>query len=113
DGRGSVRRDSQRLSRCGATAVVLRRPRWDPPLDPDRAADGGGVRAPVRPDLGSVVIEITGLRKAYAGRPVLDGSDLLDRPGELVALLGPNGAGKTTTVEIVEGYRPADAGSVR
>ena len=59
------------------------------------------------------MIEVTGLRKAYAGRTVLDGIDLSVRPGELVALLGPNGAGKTTTVEIVEGYRAADAGSVR
>jgi ABC-2 type transport system ATP-binding protein len=59
------------------------------------------------------MIEIAGLRKRYAGRTVLDGIDLTVRPGELVALLGPNGAGKTTTVEIVEGYREADGGSVR
>ena len=59
------------------------------------------------------MIEITGLRKAYAGRTVLDAVDLSVRPGELVALLGPNGAGKTTTVEIMEGYRGADAGTVR
>jgi ABC-2 type transport system ATP-binding protein len=32
--------------------------------------------------------------------------------GEVFALLGPNGAGKTTTVEILEGYRRRDAGSV-
>jgi ABC-2 type transport system ATP-binding protein len=32
--------------------------------------------------------------------------------GEVFALLGPNGAGKTTTVEILEGYRGRDAGSV-
>jgi ABC-2 type transport system ATP-binding protein len=44
---------------------------------------------------------------------VLDGVDLAVGPGELVALLGPNGAGKTTTVEIVEGYRTADRGTVR
>src|SRR5262249_498951 len=31
-------------------------------------------------------------------------------PGEVFGLLGPNGAGKTTTVEILEGYRPPDAG---
>jgi ABC-2 type transport system ATP-binding protein len=49
----------------------------------------------------------------YAGRTVLDGVDLVVRPGELVALLGPNGAGKTTTVETVEGYRTPDAGTVR
>jgi ABC-2 type transport system ATP-binding protein len=59
------------------------------------------------------VIEVTGLRKSYGGRTILDGVDLAVRPGELVALLGPNGAGKTTTVEIVEGYRAADGGSVR
>ena len=34
-------------------------------------------------------------------------------PASVTALLGPNGAGKTTTVEICEGYRTADAGSVR
>jgi ABC-2 type transport system ATP-binding protein len=59
------------------------------------------------------VIEVAGLRKAYAGRTILDGVDLAIRPGELVALLGPNGAGKTTTVEIVEGYRAPDGGTVR
>jgi ABC-2 type transport system ATP-binding protein len=59
------------------------------------------------------MIEVAGLRKAYAGRTILDGIDLTVGPGELVALLGPNGAGKTTTVEIVEGYRNADAGTVR
>ncbi len=59
------------------------------------------------------MIEVAGLRKSYEGRTVLDGIDLVVRPGEIVALLGPNGAGKTTTVEIVEGYRAADAGTVR
>jgi ABC-2 type transport system ATP-binding protein len=56
---------------------------------------------------------VTGLVKRYGGRAVLDGVDLRVAPGELVALLGPNGAGKTTLVEIVEGYRTADGGSVR
>jgi ABC-2 type transport system ATP-binding protein len=59
------------------------------------------------------VIEVEGLRKSYGGRAVLDGVDLVVRPGQVVALLGPNGAGKTTTVEIVEGYRAADAGTAR
>ena len=59
------------------------------------------------------MIEVSGLRVAYGGRAGLDGVDLVVRPGEIVALIGPNGAGKTTTVEIVEGYRTADAGTVR
>ncbi|MFL5675906.1 MAG: ABC transporter ATP-binding protein [Chloroflexota bacterium] len=58
----------------------------------------------------AVVVER--LVKHYGGRAVVDGVSLEVAPGEVVALLGPNGAGKTTTVEIVEGYRRADAGHV-
>jgi ABC-2 type transport system ATP-binding protein len=58
-------------------------------------------------------IAVAGLRKAYGKRPVLTGVTFDVARGELFALLGPNGAGKTTTVEILEGYRTADAGTVR
>jgi ABC-2 type transport system ATP-binding protein len=58
-------------------------------------------------------VEVSGLVKRYGGRAVVDGLSLQVERGEVFALLGPNGAGKTTTVEILEGYRAADAGSVR
>src|SRR5258707_2457693 len=58
-------------------------------------------------------IVIDGLVKRYGDRTVVDAISLSVAPGERVALLGPNGAGKTTTVEIVEGYRAGDGGSVR
>ena len=58
-------------------------------------------------------IEVRGLVKRYGGRAVVDGIDLSVLPGELVALLGPNGAGKTTTIEIIEGYRRSNGGTVR
>jgi ABC-2 type transport system ATP-binding protein len=61
----------------------------------------------------SPAIEVEGLRKAYDGREVLRGLSFSVRRGEVFGLLGPNGAGKTTTVEILEGYRARDAGSVR
>jgi len=57
-------------------------------------------------------IEVTGLRLAYGDVTAVDGLDLRVGEGEVVALLGPNGAGKTTTVEILEGYRTRDAGTV-
>jgi ABC-2 type transport system ATP-binding protein len=60
-----------------------------------------------------VAIRLERLTKLYAGRAVVDGLDLAVRRGEILALLGPNGAGKTTTVEIVEGYRAPDEGTVR
>ncbi|MEX1171457.1 MAG: ABC transporter ATP-binding protein [Chloroflexota bacterium] len=58
-------------------------------------------------------IVVEGLVKHYDSRAVVDGLSLTVRHGEIVALLGPNGAGKTTTVEIIEGYRLPDAGTVR
>ena len=58
-------------------------------------------------------IVVTGASKRYGDRTVLDDVSLAVEPGELVALLGPNGAGKTTTVEIIEGYRRGDRGTVR
>jgi ABC-2 type transport system ATP-binding protein len=61
----------------------------------------------------AAAVEVRDLVKSYNGRAVVDGLSFSVRPGEIFALLGPNGAGKTTTVEILEGYRRPDAGSVR
>jgi ABC-2 type transport system ATP-binding protein len=58
-------------------------------------------------------IEVAGLSKRYGAVRAVDGLSLSVEPGEVFGLLGPNGAGKTTTVEILEGYRRPDAGTVR
>ncbi|MEU1001254.1 ABC transporter ATP-binding protein [Streptomyces tibetensis] len=59
------------------------------------------------------VIEVTELRKSYAGRHAVDGVSFAVEEGEIFGILGPNGAGKTTTVECVEGLRVPDSGCVR
>ncbi|MBS2533707.1 ATP-binding cassette domain-containing protein [Catenulispora sp. NF23] len=58
-------------------------------------------------------IEVSGLRKAYGGKTVLDGIDLSVPQGSIYALLGPNGAGKTTVVNILTTLLPADSGTAR
>ncbi len=58
-------------------------------------------------------VEARGLVKAYGPLTAVDGLDLVAHRGQVLALLGPNGAGKTTTVELCEGYRSPDAGTVR
>ncbi len=58
-------------------------------------------------------IEVRGLRKSYGDFQAVNGIDLDVEEGEILAFLGPNGAGKTTTIEILEGYRERDDGSVR
>ena len=55
----------------------------------------------------------SGSRSATAIARAVDGISFTIAAGEVFGLLGPNGAGKTTTVEILEGYRGADAGTVR
>jgi ABC-2 type transport system ATP-binding protein len=62
---------------------------------------------------GLLAVQVRGLVKSYAGVRALVGVDLDIERGEIFALLGPNGAGKTTTVEILEGYRRRDGGTVR
>jgi ABC-2 type transport system ATP-binding protein len=57
-------------------------------------------------------VRVRGLRKRYGTYEALRGIDFEIDVGEVFGLLGPNGAGKTTTVEILEGYRPYDAGDV-
>jgi len=59
-----------------------------------------------------IAVSVTGLRKAYGEKLVLDGIDLTIGEGEVFALLGPNGAGKTTIVRILSTLIPADAGTV-
>jgi ABC-2 type transport system ATP-binding protein len=64
-----------------------------------------------------VAVRVRGLRKRYGNpragyKDAVDGLDLDVARGEVVAVLGPNGAGKTTTVEILEGFRDRDGGSV-
>ncbi len=61
---------------------------------------------------GMDIIEVDNVRKSYGDNEAVGGISLRVGEGEVVALLGPNGAGKTTTVEILEGYRKRDSGSV-
>jgi ABC-2 type transport system ATP-binding protein len=60
----------------------------------------------------NTAVTVRDLRKSYPGVTAVDGIDLEITRGEVFALLGPNGAGKTTTVEILEGFRQRDRGTV-
>ncbi|GEC08027.1 hypothetical protein SSP24_56820 [Streptomyces spinoverrucosus] len=69
------------------------------PADPgNRAADAA--------------IHVEEVSKRYGTRQALDGVSLQVGRGEFFGLLGPNGAGKTTLVEIMEGLRQTDSGTV-
>jgi ABC-2 type transport system ATP-binding protein len=59
------------------------------------------------------IIELHGLVKRYGEMTAVDGIDLAVAAGEIFGILGPNGAGKTTTLEMIEGLRKPDSGSIR
>jgi ABC-2 type transport system ATP-binding protein len=63
--------------------------------------------------MSNTAIAVSGLRKSYGDKAVLDGIDLDVPEGTVFALLGPNGAGKTTTVNILTTLISADGGTAR
>jgi ABC-2 type transport system ATP-binding protein len=61
----------------------------------------------------STAIEVTGLEKAYAGKPAVNHIHFQVQKGSCFGLLGPNGAGKSTTMKILSCITQADRGSVQ
>jgi ABC-2 type transport system ATP-binding protein len=59
------------------------------------------------------VVSVHGLVKRYGTTEVVRGVSFCVHRGELFGLLGTNGAGKTTTVEVLQGLRQSDGGTVR
>lgn len=69
-------------------------------------------RAPDRTVDARPRIHVRGVRKAFAGRVVVDVEDLVLGEAPVEGLLGPNGAGKTTLIRLVLHSLPLDAGTV-
>jgi ABC-2 type transport system ATP-binding protein len=61
----------------------------------------------------SSLVQADSLEKRYGDVRALRGVTFEIQKGEVFGLLGPNGAGKTTTIEILEGLRQPDSGTVR
>src|SRR5690349_22240216 len=61
---------------------------------------------------GDIAIEVDGLVKRYDDLTAVDGISFEVQAGEFFGILGPNGAGKTTTLEMVEGLRQPDSGTI-
>ncbi|MBO1076904.1 branched-chain amino acid ABC transporter ATP-binding protein/permease [Roseomonas marmotae] len=66
-----------------------------------------------RPPLGSAILEVEGLSKAYGGVQAVSDISFSVRQGEILGIIGPNGAGKTTLFNLLNGLVQPSQGSVR
>ncbi|RJT40418.1 nodulation factor ABC transporter ATP-binding protein NodI [Mesorhizobium waimense] len=62
--------------------------------------------------MSKVAMELTGVKKSYGDKIVVDGLSFTVAPGECFGLLGPNGAGKSTIARMVLGMISPDAGKI-
>jgi ATP-binding cassette ChvD family protein len=62
--------------------------------------------------LGEKVIEVTGLRKSYGDRLLIDDLTFKMPKGAIVGIVGPNGAGKSTLFKMLSGDEKPDAGKI-
>ena len=63
--------------------------------------------------MNDTVIQVKDFRKVYGDLVAVDGIEFQVKRGEIFGLLGPNGAGKTTILEVLEGLRSSDGGTLR
>ena len=59
------------------------------------------------------LLETKDLSKHFGGLAAVAGVDLRVEEGEIVGLIGPNGAGKTTCFNLLSGFLPPTAGTIR
>ena len=68
------------------------------------------VQVPER--LGSKVIEVTGVTKAYGEKLLFENLSFMLPPGGIVGVIGPNGAGKSTLFKMLIGKETPDEGTI-
>ncbi|CCK29984.1 putative ABC transporter ATP-binding protein [Streptomyces davaonensis JCM 4913] len=78
-----------------------------------RKLDFEEIQIPPGPRLGSIVVEVNNLNKAFGEKVLIDDlSFTLPRNG-IVGVIGPNGAGKTTLFKMIQGLEEPDSGSIK
>ena len=60
----------------------------------------------------SAILQVTDLRKSYAGVHALDGVSFAVEAGSITGLIGPNGSGKSTAIDCISGFQKLDGGKV-
>jgi energy-dependent translational throttle protein EttA len=78
----------------------------------DRRPGGAQILIQIPERLGSKVIEINGVSKAYGDKLLFEDLSFSLPPGGIVGVIGPNGAGKSTLFKLITGEEQPDTGEV-
>jgi energy-dependent translational throttle protein EttA len=68
---------------------------------------------PPGPRLGSVVVQASGVSKAFGDKLLFENLEFALPPGGIVGIIGPNGAGKTTLFKLITNLEKPDAGTFK
>ncbi|HUZ28241.1 MAG TPA: energy-dependent translational throttle protein EttA [Solirubrobacteraceae bacterium] len=75
--------------------------------------DSVQIHIPAGPRLGEVVLEASGVGKAYGDRVLFENLSFKLPRGGIVGVIGPNGAGKTTLLRMITGQETPDSGTLK
>jgi branched-chain amino acid transport system ATP-binding protein len=89
----------------------------DPPLP---VSEGAGALVgrplaqvrPVVPASASAILVVEGLHKQFGGLVAVDSCSFRVLEGQVTGVIGPNGAGKSTAIDLISGFKLADAGTI-
>jgi len=79
----------------------------------EKRADPNEIRIPPGPRLGDLVVEATGVKKAFGDQLLFEDLEFNLPPAGIVGVIGPNGAGKTTLFRMIVGQEAPDGGKLR
>ncbi|GAC1398745.1 MAG: hypothetical protein NVS4B12_06570 [Ktedonobacteraceae bacterium] len=60
----------------------------------------------------AAVLVVEGLFKHFGGVAAVDNCSFRAKKGQVTGLIGPNGAGKSTAIDLISGFKLADAGTI-
>ena len=80
---------------------------------PTEMRNEGQIYIPPGPRLGDVVIDVSGVKKAFGDRLLIDNLEFKLPKAGIVGVIGPNGAGKSTLIKMLMDKEKPDSGSIK
>ena len=105
-------RSSPKARQAKSRARLERYAQMEAEAQASKKVDFTEIHIPVGPRLGTKVIEVEHLCKAYGQRVLIDDLSFTLPQGGIVGVIGPNGVGKSTLFKMIMGQEQPTSGSI-